>query len=71
MILGCFAIYSALFSTGYFIYGEITSGIIFLTTTIVFSYILFNISKKILSNEWVIKTHETRDYPGNKTWKNS
>ena len=24
MILGCFAIYSALFSTGYFIYGEIT-----------------------------------------------
>jgi len=51
MILGCFAIYSALFSTGYFIYGEITSGIIFLTSTIVFSYILFNISKKILSNE--------------------
>ena len=51
MILGCFAIYSALFSTGYFIYGEITIGIIFLTTTIVFSYILFNISKKILSNE--------------------
>ena len=51
MILGCFAIYSALFSTGYFIYGEITSGFIFLTTTIVFSYILFNISKKILSNE--------------------
>ena len=51
MILGCFAIYSALFSTGYFIYGEITSGVIFLTTTIVFSYILFNISKKILSNE--------------------
>ena len=51
MILGCFAIYSALFSTGYFIYGEITSGVIFLTTTIIFSYILFNISKKILSNE--------------------
>ena len=51
MILGCFAIYSALFSTGYFIYGEITSGIIFLITTIVFSYILFYISKKILSNE--------------------
>ena len=51
MILGCFAIYSALFSTGYFIYGEIISGIIFLTTTIIFSYILFIISKKILSNE--------------------
>ena len=51
MILGCFAIYSALFSTGYFIYGEIISGVIFLTTTIIFSYILFIISKKILSNE--------------------
>ena len=51
MILGCFAIYSALFSTGYFIYGEITYGIIFLTSTIIFSYILFNMSKKILSNE--------------------
>ena len=51
MILGCFAIYSALFSTGYFIYGEIINGIIFLTTTIIFSFILFNISKKILSNE--------------------
>ena len=51
MILGCFAIYSALFSTGYFIYGEIINGIIFLATTIIFSFILFNISKKILSNE--------------------
>ena len=51
MILGCFAIYSALFSTGYFIYGEIINGIIFLATTIVISFILFNISKKILSNE--------------------
>jgi len=51
MILGCFAIYSALFSTGYFIYGEIINGIIFLATTIIFSFVLFNISKKILSNE--------------------
>ena len=51
MIFGCFAIYSALFSTGYFIYGEIINGIIFLVTTIIFSFILFNISKKILSNE--------------------
>ncbi len=51
MILGCFAIYSALFSTGYFIYGEIINGIIFLATTIIFSFILFYISKKILSNE--------------------
>ena len=51
MILGCFAIYSALFSTGYFIYGELSNGCIFLISTIIFSIILFKISKKILSNE--------------------
>jgi Na+/proline symporter len=48
MILGCFAIYSALFSTGYFIYGELVIGFIFLISTIVFSFSLFKISKKIL-----------------------
>ena len=48
MILGCFAIYSALFSTGYFIYGELVNGFIFLISTIVFSFSLFKISKKIL-----------------------
>ena len=51
MIMGCFAIYSALFSTGYFIYGELSNGFIFLISTIFFSFILFKISKKILSNE--------------------
>ena len=51
MIMGCFAIYSALFSTGYFIYGELSNGFIFLLSTIIFSFILFKISKKILSNE--------------------
>ena len=51
MILGCFAIYSALFSTGYFIYGELSNGFVFLTSTMIFSFILFKISKKILSNE--------------------
>mgnify|MGYP001196337787 FL=1 len=51
MIFGCFAIYSALFSTGYFIYGELSNGFIFLISTIIFSFILFKISKKILSNE--------------------
>tara|TARA_B100001057_G_scaffold487209_1_gene569565 strand:- start:810 stop:2552 length:1743 start_codon:yes stop_codon:yes gene_type:complete len=51
MILGCFAIYSALFSTGYFIYGELSNGFIFLISTMIFSFILFKISKKILSNE--------------------
>ena len=29
MIIGCLTIYSALFSTGYFIYGEIISALIF------------------------------------------
>ena len=48
MILGCFAIYSALFSTGYFIYGELVNGFIFLISTIVFSFSVFKISKKIL-----------------------
>ena len=51
MIMGCFAIYSALFSTGYFIYGELSNGFIFLISTIIFSFILFKISKKILSYE--------------------
>ena len=51
MILGCIAIYSALFSTGYFIYGELSNGFIFLISTIIFSFVLFKISKKILSNE--------------------
>ena len=51
MILGCFAIYSALFSTGYFLYGELSNGFVFLTSTMIFSFILFKISKKILSNE--------------------
>ena len=38
MLCGCFAIYSLLFSTGYFIYGQINDGITFLTIAIVFSF---------------------------------
>ena len=38
MLCGCFAIYSLLFSTGYFIYGQINDGITFLTIAIVFSW---------------------------------
>ena len=38
MLCGCFAIYSLLFSTGYFIYGQINDGISFLTIAIVFSW---------------------------------
>ena len=48
MIIGCLTIYSALFSTGYFIYGEISSALIFLLVTIVFGLILFKNAKKIM-----------------------
>ena len=40
MLCGCFAIYSMLFSTGYFIYGEINSGISFLIIGITFAIVL-------------------------------
>ena len=48
MIIGCLTIYSALFSTGYFIYGEISSAIIFLLVTIVSGLVLFKNAKKIM-----------------------
>ncbi len=48
MIVGCITIYSALFSTGYFIYGEISSAIIFLLVTIISGLILFKNAKKIM-----------------------
>ena len=37
MMLGCFAVYSILFSTGYFIYGEINNGITFLVIGLSFA----------------------------------
>jgi len=40
MIYGCFAIYSILFSTGYFIYGQLLNGYISLTIAIVFILLL-------------------------------
>ena len=46
MIIGCITIYSALFSTGYFIYGEISSALIILLITIVSGLILFKNAKK-------------------------
>ena len=46
MIIGCITIYSALFSTGYFIYGEISLALIFLLVTIVSGLILFKNAKK-------------------------
>ena len=39
MILGCLMIYSALFSTGYFIYGLIFKAFVFLFCTIFFEYL--------------------------------
>ena len=40
MMLGCFAVYSILFSTGYFIYGEINNGITFLVIGLSFAIFL-------------------------------
>jgi Na+/proline symporter len=47
MLLGCISIYSALFATGYFIYGLIFKGFVFLFCTIVFSILLYLNSKKL------------------------
>jgi Na+/proline symporter len=48
MFIGCICIYSALFSTGYFIYGEYNSAFLFLVVTIISSFLLFKYSKKIM-----------------------
>ena len=50
MLVGCLAIYSALFSTGYFIYGELNLGLILLSSTIIFSILLFNLSKTLFND---------------------
>ena len=50
MLVGCLAIYSALFSTGYFIYGELYLGLILLSSTIIFSILLFNLSKTLFND---------------------
>ena len=50
MLVGCLAIYSALFSTGYFIYGEFYLGLIMLSSTIIFSILLFNLSKTLFND---------------------
>jgi len=47
MLLGCIGIYSALFSTGYYIYGLIFEASLFLITSIVFSTLLYFYSKKL------------------------
>ena len=47
MIFGCLMIYSALFSTGYFIYGFTFEAFVFLFFAIVFSMLLYLFSKKL------------------------
>ena len=47
MIFGCLMIYSALFSTGYFIYRFIFEAFVFLFFAIVFSILLYLYSKKL------------------------
>ena len=47
MIFGCLVIYSALFSTGYFIYGYTFQAFVFLFFAIVFSVFLYLNSKKL------------------------
>ena len=47
MIFGCLMVYSALFSTGYFIYGFIFEAFVFLFFAIVFSMLLYFYSKKL------------------------
>jgi Na+/proline symporter len=47
MIFGCLMIYSALFSTGYFIYGFTFEAFVFLFFAILFSILLYLCSKKL------------------------
>ena len=49
MVIGCITIYSALFSTGYFIYGETNSALLCLSITISSSFLLFKYAKKLIS----------------------
>ena len=49
MVIGCITIYSALFSTGYFIYGEINSALLCLLITVSSSFLLFKYAKKLIS----------------------
>ena len=49
MVIGCITIYSALFSTGYFIYGETNSALLCLSITVSSSFLLFKYAKKLIS----------------------
>ena len=47
MLLGAFAIYAALFSTGYFIYGNNFAGMTLAILSLICFYFLWRLSKKI------------------------
>jgi len=51
MLVGSIGIYGALFSTGYFIYGEIKQGFILLLVTVFAFLVLRNLMKKLLSSD--------------------
>ena len=50
MLVGAFAIYGALFSTGFFLYGESTSGLFLSMATLVAFYALWRLSLPILED---------------------
>ena len=51
MLVGSVGIYGALFSTGYFIYGEIKEGFLLLLVTVFAFLVLRNLMKKLLSSD--------------------
>ena len=48
MLIGAFAIYGALFSTGYFIYGKSLEGFVLGSLSLLAFYLLWRLSKKIV-----------------------
>ena len=50
MLVGCCLIYSCLFATGYWIYGETTSALIATTSALVSAFILSKLWAKIKTN---------------------
>ena len=48
LLVGAFAIYGALFSTGYFIYGEYLAGFLLGGLSLIAFYVLWRLSKKIM-----------------------
>jgi len=47
MVAGCFLVYGALFGTGYFIYGNISQGIMAFVVSGISAFVIFSLWKKI------------------------